>query len=379
MPAPADGRVKGLSRVPCLSRVRCVVFFPLAVFLVLYLAFASLPRAQRPRLLQLAGAHARAAVMETSSRPSSLAFVSYTPSAWEEDWWVHAEEWKSKECDVLSTPPHVNYMQQWLDASLPSTLIRSAAEVRAPVVVPESFSTLRYRGASGAEVDVRIEPLAGILRDPRLPCATDLGKTFWLPHDENIQSKEFIYLHAPLFRDVAALNFSRRRVFLFDLGASTYNDPNMPGLSWLYPRYANEGLELTDLYAWELRPKAGNEFFAGMPLALSAATHFYNFGVDMSREDAANPLAVLKRVARPEDYVIFKLDIDVTQIEEALVEALLRDPEALALIDDFFWEHHVAIKSMEYWWVIAEGEGVKKTMRYLRALRYHGVRAHAWP
>lgn len=94
----------------------------------------------------------------------------------------------------------------------------------------------------------------------------------------------------------------------------------MPGLSWFYPKYKSEGFQVNDVFAWEITPQTGLEYFDGMPNELAAATHFYNFGV------IQNPLHVLKLTARKEDYVIFKLDIDNIPIEEAIVESLLADP-----------------------------------------------------
>jgi hypothetical protein len=54
---------------------------------------------------------------------------------------------------------------------------------------------------------------------------------------------------------------------------------------------------------------------------------------------------MLKRIAKPEDYVVFKLDIDNSKIEAMFVEQLLASPELLALVDDFFFEHHVNVVS----------------------------------
>jgi len=317
--------------------------------------------------------------------------VEYIPSKWENDWFNHADEYQGRECEVLTSPPHVSMVKDWLAVSQPSTLIQPLGFQYDMTKVTEIFSTMRYRLPSGAIIDIKIEPLAGILRDPRLPCAVDLGAIAWTPHNDNIQSKDFIFLDPTLFRLSNLQGFNQQRVMLFDLGASMFNDREMPGLSWMYPKYSSLGLQLTDLYAWEVRKKDGFTFFEGMPLALSAATHFYNFGVDMNAgpDSAANPLSVIKQVSRKEDYVILKIDIEVTRIEEEVVEALLRDPTALGLVDDLYWEHHVSIKSMKKWWDLrpekeetmpdVEGEGVKRTIKYLRSLRSRGVRAHAWP
>jgi hypothetical protein len=48
---------------------------------------------------------------------------------------------------------------------------------------------------------------------------------------------------------------------------------------------------------------------------------------------------MLKAVAKPGDFVAFKLDIDNSAVEIPILKALTEDPEALALVDEFFFEH----------------------------------------
>ena len=113
--------------------------------------------------------------------------------------------------------------------------------------------------------------------------------------------------------------------------------------------------------------------------ALVAATHFYNFGVS-SKDGPQNPLSVLKAVAQPGDFVVFKLDIDSVDIETPIVEALLKDDEARALITDFYYELHFRTVDMEGW-------GMGKRMPHnllgatavFRELREKGLNAQMWP
>jgi hypothetical protein len=235
------------------------------------------------------------------------------------------------------------------------------------------FSLFRYRLPSGVIQEVWVEPLGGILRDPREPCKSH-SKGDWTPHNPDIQSKDFL-----LF-DKSLSQLSHKRVLFFDLGSSKY-DFHMPGLSWFYPKYKSEGLQVTDLFAWERTPRPGLEYFEGMPNELAAAAHFYNFGVVANVNNVQNPVHVLITIARPEDYVIFKLDIDNNPIEEAIVESLLADIVALELIDDFFWEHHVNQIDMNPIWEITSGfnNSIKDSIVYLRNLREKGIRAHSWP
>jgi hypothetical protein len=75
--------------------------------------------------------------------------------------------------------------------------------------------------------------------------------------------------------------------------------------------------------------------------------HYCRFNIPAIAEPTSpdNPLNMLKRIAKPEDYVVFKLDIDNSKIEAMFVEQLLASPELLALVDDFFFEHHVNVVS----------------------------------
>ena len=41
------------------------------------------------------------------------------------------------------------------------------------------------------------------------------------------------------------------------------------------------------------------------------------------------------------DYVVFKLDIDNSEIEADIVEYMVKQWQNLHLVDEFIWEHHV--------------------------------------
>ena len=60
------------------------------------------------------------------------------------------------------------------------------------------------------------------------------------------------------------------------------------------------------------------------------------------------------------------------------IEQLLSDTSISSLVDEFYFEHHVAFLPMQTWW----GNKVNGTLAdsydiFLR-LRQLGVRAHAW-
>jgi len=313
--------------------------------------------------------------LSSASAGASDVFLSYTPSKFEVEWLNHVHEYKDRECAVLATSPYREWVQEWLDVTIPSTRLRDSEGWKAPRdLSTDVFSIFTYRRPFGEIQEIWVEPLGGILRDPREPCKSH-SQGDWTPHNADVQSKDFL-----LF-DKSLASLSHKRVLFFDLGSSKYDYSIMPGMSWFYPKYKSEGLQVTDLFAWERTPRPGLEYFEGMPNELAAATHFYNFGVVANVNDVRNPAHVLKTIARPEDYVIFKLDIDNNPIEEAIVESILADPGTLELIDDFFWEHHVNQIDMNPIWEITSGfnNSIKDSIVYLRKLREKGVRAHSWP
>jgi hypothetical protein len=112
---------------------------------------------------------------------------------------------------------------------------------------------------------------------------------------------------------------------------------------------------------------------------LKPVYHWFNIRASPDAGNWDNPLNHLRAIARKEDYVLFKLDIDNNPIEEAFVAQLLASPELLALIDDFFWEHHVNFAPMAVIWREEKNpKRMEDSLKLFDALRKAGVRAHSW-
>jgi len=73
-------------------------------------------------------------------------------------------------------------------------------------------------------------------------------------------------------------------------------------------------------------------------------------------------------------------DIDNYEVEHAIVNALLEDHDALALIDEFFFEEHVEFKEMMGHWAgtVKQGTTLADSYAMFHKLRSYGVRAHSW-
>lgn len=97
--------------------------------------------------------------------------------------------------------------------------------------------------------------------------------------------------------------------------------------------------------------------------------------------DRNNPLSAIALVARPQHYVVLKLDVDNTAVELALTEQLLGNATLLALVDELFFEDHVDVREMHTVWSewIGGGRTLRDSYELFGRLREAGVRAHSHP
>ncbi len=93
-----------------------------------------------------------------------------------------------------------------------------------------------------------------------------------------------------------------------------------------------------------------SDYFREIPGYLKPFYHYFNTIAYSSLSHSDCPLSHILAATRVEDYVLLKLDIDNTPVEEAMVQELLAHPEVLELVDEFFWEHHVNFKPMWPGW-----------------------------
>ena len=395
--------------------------------------------------------HSTLHTLDATAAPCRAVFEEYRPSELEASWAAHVAALDPAAlptrsfCEDTVSPSFVEPMQAWIAVGAEQNAIRPrtrqglAQQAAALAARPDVFSRLAFRDScTGARWEAHVAPLAGMLRDPRAPCARKVFTPllFDSGRGETLQPKDTVILDgAAVAAAAAALAAARaaghpRRAILLDAGASTYNGESegWPGTRWLVERYQDLGcvakragatclgapsgstpprspralcctclracppfhapphcpgflfssLNFTDIYAWEFTPRPGFEYFEGMPAELVAATHFYNFGAS-NLEGPRNPLSILKAAAQPGDFVVFKLDIDTPSVEIPLVEALLKDEGALALITHFYYELHFNLKDMDWAWGHGMEGDLSSATRVFRAFRERGIAAQMWP
>ena len=335
---------------------------------------------------------AQAVTATSSSAPqASCTFLLYTPSELEQSWADNLERWMGNVCAHISE----SNVSAWLDSvhqlmdqeAAPMAVATETAALPAAILDNRALSAFTYRRTVASRVDyvhVPIEPLAGVMRDPR-KC--------WQPRTERYtQSKGYLL---PLSHQAAtgAGACPAPRAFLFDAGATIpttvalsigRHNGTFSGTSWLFDWYKWRGIVFDHVHAWDPNPR-GELVLSAVDPKFAAALNFYPRGVSADPASADNPLALIRRMCTPEDLVVFKLDIDTTNIELQLTRMLLGDSQLLGLVDEFFFEHHIHFASN----VMAmhgmgrrtmnKGNNLKSWVEMALPARRKGLRMHYWP
>ena len=203
--------------------------------------------------------------------------------------------------------------------------------------------------------------------------------------------------------------------------------------------YARNCIKFDDVYAWEAAPiAAGGEWWRGVPVEIASRLHLYNLPVHLgassggagaaaggggaiggssvaadsidipesygpgltkpippqpaaaaaspSAAGVGDPLAVLRSVASPSDFVAMKIDVDGGP-ELELVERIAREPRLYRLVDELYFEYHFYFDGRNFGWLTHKGGAnhhkwgrhtVDDALGLMRRLRERGVRAHFW-
>ena len=258
-----------------------------------------------------------------------------------------------------------------------------------------SSSTMKDDSKNGG---IFLEPLLPPLRHPEFCFEYDRKEREGYPDGGDLPDPPFLY--EPwwndrlmdlgfLVHDFAAmcrhkLRKNSRTVFL-DMGASlTFHgkegeeEKSAPALR-LLRLYEKFGFVFDHIYGYELNHHDADGVYRAIPDDLKASYHWYNVGVDASRDGTyRNPFAMIADSFRPDDFVVVKLDIDSTVIENPLAEQLSTDPVLRSIVDVFYYEHHVALKELAIPWGHDVAGSMQQSMELFRDLRKHGIAAHYW-
>lgn len=216
---------------------------------------------------------------------------------------------------------------------------------------------------------IPIEPLVGALRHPAYPC--------FRRNRDALLDKNWIFTTYDF--EFAPHGFGFRK-YLFDLGASLY-DSGAGGASqhWFIDTYKARGIQFDRVLGWEVTKHDDPVIYRGMPPDVVDAMSYFNMPAETAADAKHNPLRTLKAIARREDFVVIKIDIDHSPTELALVQQILAEPEISNLIDELYFEHHVMQSPLNAccWGYNNQGD-VASSYDLFANLRKLGIRAHSW-
>jgi len=263
--------------------------------------------------------------------------------------------------------------------------------LRGKPVPPESiglFSRMIYALRCGPDLKDTgkrraqlIEPLVGILRDPLTMC----------PRPKNVSDEVFLSFNSgesPVYskrhlligpaapwtdtpddtgswrvggfvpRNVVSadgVESSAGQNILMDIGASLYDqwlgDPAAVSALWFVDRLKRRGMAFDWIVSFEIEKHSPDDIYKNVPDDILPHYVYFNKGVEKAPNGKWNPWRILRGMsAAPGDYIAVKLDIDVPDIENALMDQLVKDPKLHLLVDEMFFEQHVNVKAMRRFW-----------------------------
>ena len=263
-------------------------------------------------------------------------FDKYIPSAWETEWTTQVSSLQSDVCGNT----HAEKSKAWIEQHADDVL-----------------SHFRFTDScvSKRSMLIAIEPLVGLTRHP-----------YYCLHGEAyLVNKNY------MFPATGLANASRH--LFFDVGASLY-DEGAGGASqkWLIEQYPNTW---DGIWGWEAAPLNPVDVWRRIPASLWPVYHWYNVPVD---GDGNNPLRFIRAMATRADFVVLKIDIDNSLLENAIMRELLGSTETMELVDELYFEHHVDVAPMWPYWGRIPGTSLADTYKLFGELRRRGVVAHSW-
>jgi len=310
----------------------------------------------------------------------TLEFMGYKSSKLELYMVDHVEDFKGEEGELpeAATARYCNFMNSSyvksavLEFLSAMSKYQDLASLDDEHVNTDIFSTMTFRtSCQDGVTEVKnhyIEPLIGLLRHPFAVCH-DIS---WI--------KRLDYLLLESFQDdlfYRRMKKVKQIQFIgMNLGAC-WDRTEGTEMRWFYEHYEKRYVGFDRMLMWEGRKHDRDQNFSFDP-KYTSSFQYLNISADLNLNADGNPLRVLHKTARVEDFVMVKLDID-QPLEMNIILALLESPNALAIIDEFFIEHHTENPVMWPYWKSHVACKLGDTYEIFLRLRNSGVRAHGWP
>jgi len=351
-------------------------------------------------------------------------FVSYTSSEWESTWLLNVNRWASagKICDVLLhyqsayvhdffnatctaryPPPndhwciiddtyrplyynsaerhHFEY--QWR-APFPETIVLPESQPVQPTSEMEHILSkfVFLDETTGEEYVEYIEPLVSHLRFSLAGCNT--GTIHENEEFHEYSFRGWVLPPPPLrTRTRTRTHGSGGKQAYFDAGASDWSSgQGGPSLSYFHTMWGRHSIVFDQIYAYEMRTTV-DDFYQTVPEQYQNLVKFQQCAVSSQESDHDDdthpfiPKVIQQKYGTPEDYVLFKLDIDSPNVENGNIDFILQDETTT--IDELVYEHHIGGNYiMARFWGHNDDITLRESYDLFLKLRLKGIRAHSW-
>ncbi|CAF1129460.1 unnamed protein product [Adineta ricciae] len=319
-------------------------------------------------------------------------FDHYSSSPWELSWFNNISILQDKVCETLLKPNEIKRSIQAL-----TSIIQFHKEIFHQYLesnkYDELFSKICYRSPLNQVVCQYIEPLIGLLRDPLTICKYDnIPSVLQIDKEAAMQSKRFFLLgpsapyqnyQTPTKVIAPWLYRQGSQKILFDIGCSLFagttnetGSSSLTGARWFYEYFRSHSLHFDRIIAFDRADYSPRVYWKQIPADLMGILTYIAVGVESTGK--YNPWNILKTIAKHDDYVLIKLDIDTPTLEMELIGQLIKNVSISSLIDEMFFEMHVTVEEMKPYWTEPPGK-LKDTYKLFKQLRQMGIRMHSWP
>jgi hypothetical protein len=290
----------------------------------------------------------------------SWIFQTYEPSPFENYWVKNIKEFQNNICEESNKV--IDKVDEWVSTALIN--VNTEPENLSNKI----FSKFIYKNDCTSEISIDfVEPLAGLTRHPY----------YCLKGSDWVVNKDYMIISWNISHRV---NSHESKSYYFDLGASDW-DSGAGGTSqsWFVTEYEKRGIVWDGIFCWEATLMDTSNIWNKIPGRLKHIYHWYNIPVSSEKGHSDNALEYIKAVAKPEDFVVLKIDIDNTPIESEIIKQILESDELINLIDQLYFEHHVNVLPMhQYWGTQNEVSTLSNTYDIFSMMRSKGILAHSW-
>eukprot|EP00878_Enallax_costatus_P010856 GHUV01011336.1.p1 GENE.GHUV01011336.1~~GHUV01011336.1.p1 ORF type:complete len:374 (+),score=32.52 GHUV01011336.1:1639-2760(+) len=246
--------------------------------------------------------------------------VRYVPSAYERMWLDNVKGMPDDLCAAVAAEEGVfgkgaqsRGMESWLaalkhDYELPSPSTGQMDPTVFSRFITSSNCSWQHKfgrktvglDRTVSELTTWIEPLAYGLRHPQAHCP-----------NSNVSIFDKTYLLLAHQGDVPLSYCQGRKCqnIFIDLGASTWDEKtdHTAGQPWFFNSYSHRGIHFDRLLLWEAAPADPAKVFRYVPKDILHKYQYFNTPATGDRLDPSNPVNIMKSIAQPGDFVVFKL------------------------------------------------------------------------